>query len=111
MTANSFRRLLRSDVGRTIFGLVCVISIAWIYLLVGAGIEMEQIGMGEGRSMLMPPAWSASYAVLDFAMWTMMMVAMMLPSAASVFYPRQWQSAALPQGCCSSPPGWTSWRP
>jgi predicted metal-binding membrane protein len=38
--------------------------------------------MGGGKMMLMPPAWSSSYVALIFAMWTIMMVAMMLPSAA-----------------------------
>jgi predicted metal-binding membrane protein len=32
--------------------------------------------------MLMAPEWSASYAVVIFLMWAIMMIAMMLPSAA-----------------------------
>jgi hypothetical protein len=48
MTANSFHGSLRSDVGKTVFGLVCVVSIAWIYLVAGAGIGMEQMDMGGG---------------------------------------------------------------
>jgi predicted metal-binding membrane protein len=52
------------------------------YLLLGAGIEMEQMKMGGGQMMLTAPAWTAGYAALIFLMWTIMMMAMMLPSAA-----------------------------
>src|SRR3984893_10501773 len=82
MTANSFDMSQGDDAGKVLFGLVCVVAIAWIYLLAGAGVEMEQMGMGGGKMMLMSPAWRPSYAALVFAMWALMMVAMMLPSAA-----------------------------
>ena len=82
MTANSFDMSQGGDAGKVLFGLVCVVAIAWIYLLAGAGVEMEQMGMGGGKMMLMSPAWRPSYAALVFAMWAIMMVAMMLPSAA-----------------------------
>jgi len=82
MTANSFDMSQGGDAGKVLFGLVCVVAIAWIYLLAGVGVEMEQMGMGGGKMMLMSPTWRPSYAALVFAMWAIMMVAMMLPSAA-----------------------------
>jgi predicted metal-binding membrane protein len=63
MTANSFDMSQGGDAGKVLFGLVCVVAIAWIYLLAGAGVD--------------------SYAALVFAMWAIMMVPMMLPSAAA----------------------------
>jgi len=63
------RYVASGDAGKVLFGLVCVVAIAWIYLLAGAGVEMEQMGMGGGKMMLMSPAWRPSYAALVFAMW------------------------------------------
>ncbi len=61
--------------------LACIVAVSWIYLLAGAG--MPKMDMGGGQVMLMPPpSWSVGYAAVIFAMWTVMMVAMMLPSAA-----------------------------
>jgi predicted metal-binding membrane protein len=67
---------------RVLFGIVCIVAIAWIYLLSGAGMTMEKMDMSGGKTMLMPPSWSIGYAAIIFAMWTIMMVAMMLPTAA-----------------------------
>ena len=40
-------------------------------------------GYGRRQGMLMPPpSWGLGYAAVIFAMWTVMMVAMMIPSAA-----------------------------
>jgi predicted metal-binding membrane protein len=61
-------------------GLLTVILLAWGWLFLGAGIEMEQMEMGGGQIMLMAPEWSAGYAVVIFLMWAIMMMAMMLPS-------------------------------
>jgi predicted metal-binding membrane protein len=59
----------------------CIVAASWIYLLSGAG--MPKMDMGGDNVMLMPPpSWSIGYAAIIFAMWTVMMVAMMLPSAA-----------------------------
>src|SRR5262249_1122026 len=69
---------------RVVCGIVCSVAIAWIYLLSGAGMTMEKMDMGGGKTMLMAPSWSAGCTAVIFAMWTVMMVAMMLPSAAPV---------------------------
>ncbi len=75
-------RLLRQDRIVVLGSLAGVIAIAWVYLLLGAGIKMDTMDMGGGRVMLMAPPWTIGYAGLIFAMWSIMMVAMMLPSAA-----------------------------
>jgi predicted metal-binding membrane protein len=74
--------LLRHDRALALTGLFVVILLAWFYLLLGAGIEMERMDMGGGHIMLMAPAWTVSYAALVFLMWAIMMMAMMLPSVA-----------------------------
>jgi predicted metal-binding membrane protein len=40
--------------------------------------------MGAGQMMAMPPKWSLGYGLVIFVMWAVMMLAMMLPSAAPV---------------------------
>jgi predicted metal-binding membrane protein len=60
-------------------GLACIVAASWIYLLTGAG--MPTMDMSGGKVMLMPPpSWSIGYAAVTFAMWSIMMVAMMIPS-------------------------------
>jgi predicted metal-binding membrane protein len=75
-------RLLRHRRAVVLGALATVIAAAWGYLLLGAGIEMEMMDMGGGQMMGMPPEWSPPHAVLISVMWVVMMVAMMLPSAA-----------------------------
>lgn len=60
--------------------LLGIILIAWVYLLAGAGMDMRAMG-----GMLMPmasPDWTLGHFTLMLAMWAVMMMAMMLPSAA-----------------------------
>jgi hypothetical protein len=59
--------------------LATVTAAAWAYLLLDAGIETD---MGGGQMMVMPSAWSPPYGALISLMWWVMMVAMMLPTAA-----------------------------
>jgi predicted metal-binding membrane protein len=61
-------------------GLGAVVALAWAYLFAGAGTDMSMADMA--RDMPMP--WSPSYAALMFTMWCVMMIAMMVPSAASM---------------------------
>ena len=86
MEAGSLEAVLRRDRMVLVAGLVAVLLMAWGWLLAGAGMEMSAIEMTEMAGMdgwLMRPAvWTPAYAVLIFAMWWVMMVAMMLPSAA-----------------------------
>ncbi len=76
------RALLRHDRAVTVGSLLVLILLAWGWLFLGAGIEMEQMDMGGGEIMLMAPEWTARYAALVFLMWVIMMLAMMLPSTA-----------------------------
>jgi len=69
-------RLARRDRRVVAAGLLLVTLLSWWYLISGAGMDMGMMDMG------MPMPWSADYAVLVFLMWWIMMVAMMLPSAA-----------------------------
>jgi len=59
---------------------------AWGWLLSGAGMEMGPVEMTAMARMdgwlMQPAAWTSPYAALIFTMWWVMMVAMMLPSAA-----------------------------
>jgi predicted metal-binding membrane protein len=72
--------IVRRDRAVVIAGLVLVTLLAWAYLLAGAGMDMDMAGMDP--DMVMPMTWTASYALVMFLMWWIMMIAMMLPSAA-----------------------------
>jgi len=68
--------------------LSCVVALSWAYILAGAGINMSafevtRMNLGDGGMDMMTPAvWTLGYAGVMFVMWWVMMVAMMLPSAA-----------------------------
>ncbi len=85
--------------------MVAIFVIAAIYTVLGVGMPMSALEMtlaegmaspqsnmasGTGMAeqgmamMMMPAAWSGRSAVLVFLMWWVMMIAMMLPSVASV---------------------------
>jgi predicted metal-binding membrane protein len=94
--------VLRRDRFIVVAGLTLVIVIAWTWIWFGAGTDMSVMDMTRGsqRQMaaiaghaipempgmaamaMMPAAWSPGYAALMFSMWWVMMMAMMLPSAA-----------------------------
>ena len=54
-----------------VLALLIVVGMAWAYLFAGAGMSMMERAV-----------WTPGYAVLMFFMWSIMMIAMMLPSAA-----------------------------
>lgn len=79
--------VLRRDRLVVVAALAVISALTWIYLLLGAGTGMSVVAMSGGMSgmagMIMAPAlWTPAYAGLMFAMWWVMMAAMMLPSAA-----------------------------
>lgn len=82
-------RVVRRDRVVAAAGVFGIAALAWAHLVAMAR-HGEHAGMGAGMSagmhagMAMPPlpAWGAAEVGLLFAMWTVMMVAMMLPSAA-----------------------------
>jgi predicted metal-binding membrane protein len=84
MTAGWFLAALRHDRAVVIGCLAFVVLLAWTYLLLGADVGPEMMDMGAGQMMAMPPEWSLAYGLVIFAMWAVMMLAMMLPSAAPV---------------------------
>ena len=57
--------------------LTIVAVLAWAYILMGAGMDMSMPGM-----VMAPMEWSVGVAILMLTMWWIMMVAMMVPSAA-----------------------------
>lgn len=84
-----------------IVGSVALVIIgAWVWLVLGAGTGMSPWEMsrilwptapetggsmaGMAPSMAMSPMWTLPYAAIMFAMWWVMMVAMMLPGAAPI---------------------------
>ncbi len=78
--------MLRRDRRVLLAGLVAVLTMAWGWLLAGGGMEMSAVEMtsmsGRDGWLMEPAVWTPAYAVLIFAMWWVMMVAMMLPGAA-----------------------------
>lgn len=70
-------------------GLAIIALLAWIYVLTGAGTGMSVRAMTVWAfpPPIMPAVsagWSIDFALLMLAMWWVMMVAMMVPSAAPV---------------------------
>lgn len=86
--ATTLERLVRRDRAIAATAIAAMAAIAWGYLIHLAS-AMSTSGMGadaahHAMNMAAPQtqAWSALQPVLLFAMWAVMMVAMMLPSAA-----------------------------
>jgi predicted metal-binding membrane protein len=84
MTAGLFRAVLRHDRAVVLGSLAVVVLLAWIYLVFAADTGMKMMDMGGGQMMAMRPEWTLGYGLVIFVMWAVMMVAMMLPSAAPV---------------------------
>jgi len=84
VTADLLSGVLRHDRAVVLGSLAVAVALAWTYLLTGAGVGMETMDMGGGQMMAMAPDWTLAYGLVVFAMWAVMMVAMMLPSAAPV---------------------------
>jgi predicted metal-binding membrane protein len=78
---SALEQLLRRDRIVTLIALLTASLLAWAYLLFVAGMDAQSMSMPD---MIMPmaSAWTMSYFALMLAMWGIMMVAMMLPSAA-----------------------------
>ena len=78
--------VLRRDRAVVVAALILVIALAWTWIITGAGMGMSAVEMTRmPRDMVMTPAtWTSAYAALMFVMWWVMMLAMMLPSAAPV---------------------------
>jgi len=68
--------VLRRDRAVVLTALGVATLLAWAYLLVGAGMDMP------AGDVTAPMAWTPGSVGVMFVMWAVMMVAMMLPSAA-----------------------------
>ena len=79
--------VLRRDRWVVVAALAMVIIAAWIWIVFGAGtgitaVAMTQMaGTPDMDTMMQRAVWTPGYAGLILAMWWVMMVAMMLPSA------------------------------
>jgi predicted metal-binding membrane protein len=83
---HSLELFLRRDRHVAIGSLLLVTGLAWAYVLSGAAMPALEHGMAmtdaHGDMMPMPTAWTLSHAMLMALMWWIMMIAMMVPSAA-----------------------------
>ncbi|MCA0919298.1 DUF2182 domain-containing protein [Pseudooceanicola nanhaiensis] len=81
-------RVLRHDRLMLVVLIGALFALAGIYTVTGVGMRMTALQMTAMRDMrdmpgpVPPGAWTASYALLVFLMWWVMMIAMMLPSVA-----------------------------
>jgi predicted metal-binding membrane protein len=96
-------RLLRRDRAITLAGLAVLCALAWLYIVLGAGLGMDMgamatltlfphrlpastdmagMSMGNMATASGPAAWPPVTWALMIAMWWVMMIAMMSPSAA-----------------------------
>lgn len=84
---HSLEAMLRRDRLLVAAGLTLVVLLAAFYTAAGVGMNMSALTMTRmavampGMAM-QPAAWSAGYALVVFLMWWVMMIAMMVPSAA-----------------------------
>ena len=77
-------RALSRDRIVVLLALLGVTILAWLYLIADRErmADMDMSAMPGMADMAMPMPWSASEFALTFAMWWIMMLGMMLPSAA-----------------------------
>jgi predicted metal-binding membrane protein len=82
--ASSLERMIRQDRLIVALGLVAILALSWTYLVrTGAGMQ-SMLSEGEMHAAMGMPemqSWPRELVAL-FVMWTVMMVGMMLPSAA-----------------------------
>jgi predicted metal-binding membrane protein len=77
--ATAIESLVKRDRLFTAVGLAIIVALCWVYLVV---LATDMGGMSDMGGMDMATAWTATEFALMFVMWAVMMVAMMLPSAA-----------------------------
>ena len=79
--------LLKRDRAIVIAALVCITLLAWFYLVdMARGMSAMDLplgeAMGEAMGMTQISQWTPGYFVMMFLMWAIMMIGMMVPSAA-----------------------------
>jgi predicted metal-binding membrane protein len=81
-------RIVRREQLLVGLGLAGLTLLAWLYVLLGAGTGMSTLAMSTWQfpppkpAMSMAGDWNAAYWLTMLAMWWVMMIAMMIPSAA-----------------------------
>jgi predicted metal-binding membrane protein len=89
-TTTTAEAFLRHDRWIIASGLALICALSWFYLLRGAGTGMSAVAM---TTWQFPPpihgssyvgSWDTSYWLVMLSMWWIMMIAMMMPSAAPV---------------------------
>jgi predicted metal-binding membrane protein len=97
---STLERVLQQDRLIVIAALAAVVTIVWVWLILGAGSGMSAVDMTRGSGMpatgtmgsmssaeamgamvMTPAVWTTGYAALILLMWWVMMAAMMLPAA------------------------------
>jgi predicted metal-binding membrane protein len=82
MDASIMERVLQRDRATALLALTAVAALAWAYVVLGAGMDMDSMLMQATMTDMDRMPLSAGYFGLLVLMWSVMMVAMMLPSAA-----------------------------
>ena len=78
-SVTSLESVLKRDQVFVLSGVVALVALAWAYLFY---LAQSTSGMGSGMAMAQLEPWSAADFGLMFVMWAVMMVAMMVPTAA-----------------------------
>jgi predicted metal-binding membrane protein len=76
--------MLRRDRAITVLGLAGIAALSWVYLIwMDWGMRHMEVGM---KMVIMPAMqhWTASDLLLVFLMWTIMMIAMMVPTVSPI---------------------------
>ena len=100
--------VLRRDRRVAVAALAAVVALAWGHVLLGAGMDMSAAVAGAAAPM--PMAWTPGHAAVVALMWALMMLAMMLPSAAPMILlhatvsRRKDPERAGPRASCSRSP-------
>jgi predicted metal-binding membrane protein len=74
----SLEAILKRDRQIVLATIVGLVALSWAYLVLMA----RDMSAGDMTMMVQPDAWGARVAITMFLMWSIMMVGMMLPSAA-----------------------------
>jgi predicted metal-binding membrane protein len=86
MADTALERVLKRDRAITALGLAATAALAWVYTIHTSMGDMagaaSGMSMPSGMAMPQDRPWTGTDFLLMFAMWMVMMVAMMLPSAA-----------------------------
>ena len=85
--ATLLERSLKRDRLIVVVGLFLVVVLSATYTILGIGMPMSAVTMTRmavemPNMMMASPDWTAQYVFLVFLMWWIMMIAMMVPSAA-----------------------------